>query len=94
MKHLMLALRYLLQSGRSLLAIGARLPRPLKGRLSYRLFDAIIGKLRARGGAESHEVVTNLGLANRLRIRMPCVQRWSRLSEQIFRVDKWSLCRG
>src|SRR5260221_14596421 len=21
-------------------------------------------------------------------------QRWSRLSEQIFRVDKWSLCRG
>jgi hypothetical protein len=20
--------------------------------------------------------------------------RWSRLSEQIFRVDKWSLCRG
>jgi len=22
------------------------------------------------------------------------VLRWSRLSEQIFRVDKWSLCRG
>jgi hypothetical protein len=22
------------------------------------------------------------------------VERWSRLSEQIFRVDKWSLCRG
>ena len=22
------------------------------------------------------------------------IQRWSRLSEQIFRVDKWSLCRG
>ena len=21
-------------------------------------------------------------------------QRWSRLSEQIFRVDKWSVCRG
>ena len=21
-------------------------------------------------------------------------QRWSRLSEQIFRVDKWSLCQG
>jgi hypothetical protein len=21
-------------------------------------------------------------------------QRWSRLSEQIFRIDKWSLCRG
>jgi hypothetical protein len=21
-------------------------------------------------------------------------ERWSRLSEQIFRVDKWSLCRG
>ena len=21
-------------------------------------------------------------------------QSWSRLSEQIFRVDKWSLCRG
>ena len=21
-------------------------------------------------------------------------KRWSRLSEQIFRVDKWSLCRG
>jgi hypothetical protein len=24
----------------------------------------------------------------------PCRLRWSRLSEQIFRVDKWSLCRG
>ena len=23
-----------------------------------------------------------------------CGQRWSRLSEQNFRVDKWSLCRG
>jgi hypothetical protein len=22
------------------------------------------------------------------------LERWSRLSEQIFRVDKWSLCRG
>jgi hypothetical protein len=22
------------------------------------------------------------------------LQRWSRLSEQIFRIDKWSLCRG
>jgi hypothetical protein len=22
------------------------------------------------------------------------MQRWSRLSEQIFRVDKWSVCRG
>ena len=22
------------------------------------------------------------------------LQRWSRLSEQLFRVDKWSLCRG
>jgi transposase len=22
------------------------------------------------------------------------IERWSRLSEQIFRVDKWSLCRG
>ena len=21
-------------------------------------------------------------------------ERWSRLSEQIFRVDKWSVCRG
>jgi hypothetical protein len=21
------------------------------------------------------------------------IERWSRLSEQIFRVDKWSLCR-
>jgi hypothetical protein len=21
-------------------------------------------------------------------------ERWSRLSEQIFRLDKWSLCRG
>jgi len=21
-------------------------------------------------------------------------QRWSRLSEQIFRIDKWSVCRG
>jgi transposase InsO family protein len=23
-----------------------------------------------------------------------CVLRWPRLSEQIFRVDKWSVCRG
>ena len=23
-----------------------------------------------------------------------CVERWSRLSKQIFRVDKWSLCQG
>ena len=23
-----------------------------------------------------------------------CIERWSRLSEQNFRVDKWSLCRG
>jgi hypothetical protein len=22
------------------------------------------------------------------------IERWSRLSEQIFRVDKWSLCQG
>jgi two-component system, response regulator PdtaR len=22
------------------------------------------------------------------------IQRWSRLSEQIFRIDKWSVCRG
>jgi len=21
-------------------------------------------------------------------------ERWSRLSEQIFRIDKWSVCRG
>ena len=25
---------------------------------------------------------------------MPQGERWSRLSEQIFRVDKWNLCRG
>jgi CBS domain-containing protein len=24
----------------------------------------------------------------------PGTQRWSRLSEQIFRIDKWSVCRG
>jgi hypothetical protein len=29
-----------------------------------------------------------INLADRLTLR------WSRLSEQIFRVDKWSLCRG
>jgi predicted HTH transcriptional regulator len=23
-----------------------------------------------------------------------CTLRWARLSEQIFRVDKWSVCRG
>jgi hypothetical protein len=22
------------------------------------------------------------------------ILRWSRLSEQVFRIDKWSLCRG
>jgi hypothetical protein len=26
--------------------------------------------------------------------QFPVGLRWSRLSEQIFRVDKWSLCRG
>ncbi len=25
---------------------------------------------------------------------MKLILRWSRLSGQIFRVDKWSLCRG
>jgi hypothetical protein len=25
---------------------------------------------------------------------LPIEQRWSRLSKQIFRVDKWSLCQG
>jgi len=24
----------------------------------------------------------------------PCGVSWSRLSEQLFRVDKWSVCRG
>ena len=27
-------------------------------------------------------------------VRVPCEVNWSRLSEQKFRVDKWSLCRG
>jgi hypothetical protein len=41
---------------------------------------------------------------HRLRIGLPEIvlgviavsrlERWSRLSEQIFRIDKWSLCRG
>jgi hypothetical protein len=28
------------------------------------------------------------------RLRLSGIQRWSRLSEQNFRFDKWSLCRG
>jgi hypothetical protein len=28
------------------------------------------------------------------RIQISYVQRWSRLSEQNLRIDKWSVCRG
>ena len=29
-----------------------------------------------------------------IKLHSPGRERWSRLSEQIFRVDKWNLCRG
>ena len=32
--------------------------------------------------------------ASRSDVRFHRGERWSRLSEQLFRVDKWSLCRG
>ena len=38
---------------------------------------------RTRPGSRNHDIVGGLDL-----------KRWSRLSEQIFRLDKWSLCRG
>jgi ATP-dependent protease Clp ATPase subunit len=47
------------------------------------------------------EVVALLAFPDRLHICDECiwlmveiVERWSRLSEQIFRLDKWSLCQG
>ena len=55
--------------------------------------------------AKPDDVTTSLTdqtvVENRLQIKKsvagfpePRRKRWSRLSEQIFRVDKWSLCRG
>jgi hypothetical protein len=44
--------------------------------------------------------VTTLVIANATKIGemlqkdLAYVVKWSRLSEQIFRVDKWNLCRG
>ena len=35
----------------------------------------------------------NVSIADELAVSRPTV-KWSRLSEQIFRVDKWSVCRG
>jgi hypothetical protein len=42
------------------------------------------------------ELYVQLALANTetKRNTMSGGERWSRLSEQLFRVDKWSLCRG
>jgi hypothetical protein len=33
-------------------------------------------------------------IENAKRVQQRLIVRWSRLSEQIFRLDKWSLCRG
>ena len=37
---------------------------------------------------------SNYSIGERVRVTATVKERWSRLSEQIFRIDKWSLCRG
>ena len=49
-------------------------------------------KARAVKGAVKVDTVTLKHLAASLAESHS--ERWSRLSEQIFRFDKWSLCRG
>jgi hypothetical protein len=55
--------------------------------------------------AQHYERFDNLGMAKRMRSMrkvfnglidegLPGIERWSRLSEQLFRVDKWRLCQG
>jgi len=43
------------------------------------------------GAQLGHKVLIG---ANLRRVDLRGAVKWSRLSEQIFRVDKWSLCRG
>jgi hypothetical protein len=44
--------------------------------------------------ALSASPVINIYTAKHAGEESHCAQSWSRLSEQILRVDKWSLCRG
>jgi len=49
--------------------------------------------LKARGIEQGNEKKRHLLL--QLKSIGPAIaERWSRLSEQIFRFDKWSVCRG
>lgn len=68
MRQLLKAALHALPFKSGLLVMAAQLPPTLKGRWSDRLFGAIRG---ATGAAEGQRVVTNLGLANDLRIRLP-----------------------
>ena len=57
------------------------------------LADSALWKIRA-GALEAREIISQpLNIIFRAASRSYGL-RWSRLSEQIFRVDKWSLCRG
>jgi hypothetical protein len=43
---------------------------------------------------EQYAAMKNLEELGLMNIKSAGRQRWLRLSEQIFRVDKWSVCRG
>jgi hypothetical protein len=45
-------------------------------------------------GADDFLTNRQLSLADARIVGKPGRVRWSRLSEQIFRIDKWSACRG
>jgi hypothetical protein len=43
---------------------------------------------------ESLQFAQVMGIAQGVQYASHRVKRWPRLSEQIFRVDRWSICRG
>jgi hypothetical protein len=54
------------------------------------LFDHLVGAQQDRCWNSDAQLRRRLEIQHELELG----QRWSRLSEQIFRIDKWSLCRG
>src|ERR1700730_9539045 len=53
-------------------------------------------KLRVARATLERKIVTKYNMLLRAKhfLVLEGYERWSRLSEQIFRIDKWSLCRG
>jgi hypothetical protein len=86
--------------GREVWRISFHSPRPVGDRRRAQrtapvfgncLLDIVVGQ-EPRLGDHGHELVGgHLGRS----VGIQCdVQRWPRLSEQFFRIDKWSVCRG